>query len=253
MRVTSLRDSIVLDYNRQFALLLMGVVGFVLLIACTNIATLQFARASSRQQEIAVRAALGASRRRILGQLMTETLLLSLLGGVAGAILSVFSIRLLRNTLPTDVQWFCDVSSLTLNGAAFAFTALLAIVAGVLSGLAPAWKYSRTEPTRALSTESHRIAGSSNKKWGFALITSEVALALVLLIGAALMVKGFARLVTGPRGMDPESLLTFHVDLPQSLAQQPAKALEDESALTIGDTAWDYLCRVGERYTLQLL
>jgi putative ABC transport system permease protein len=227
MRVASLRDSIVLDYNRQFALLLMGVVGFVLLIACTNIATLQFARASSRQQEIAVRAALGASRRRILGQLMTETLLLSLLGGVAGAVLSVFSIRLLRNTLPADVQWFCDVSSLTLNGAAFAFTALVAIVAGVLAGLAPAWKYSRTEPARALSTESHRIAGSSNKKWGFALITTEVALALVLLIGAALMVKGFARLVTGPRGMDPESLLTFHVDLPQSLAQQPAKAFQD--------------------------
>jgi putative ABC transport system permease protein len=227
MRVVGLRDSIVLDYNRQFALLLMGVVGFVLLIACTNIATLQFARASRRQQEIAIRAALGASRWRILSQLLTESILLSLLGGAAGAILSIFNVRLLRNTLPEDVQWFCDVSSLTLNGAAFAFTALLAIVSGVLSGLAPAWKYSKADPTRTLATESHRIAGSSNNTWRSALVTTEIALALVLLIGAALMVKGFARLVTGQRSMEPESLLTFHIDLPQSRPLQQVRAFQD--------------------------
>ena len=227
MRIVGLRDSIVLDYNRQFALLLMGVVGLVLLIACTNIATLQFARASGRQQEIAIRAALGASRWRVLGQLLTESILLSLLGGAAGAILSIFSVRLLRNTLPADVQWFCDVSSLALNGAAFAFTALLAILSGVLSGLAPSWKYSKADPTRTLTAESHHIAGSSNNKWSSALVTTEIALALVLLIGAALMVKGFARLVNGQVVMEPESLLTFHVDLPQSLPLQQVRALQD--------------------------
>jgi predicted permease len=225
--LVGLRDSIVLDYNRQFALLLMGVVGFVLLIACTNIATLQFARVSGRQQEIAIRAALGASRSRVLGQLLTESILLSLLGGAAGAILSIFSVRLLRNTLPVDVQWFCDVSSLKVNGAAFAFTVLLAIVSGVLSGSAPAWKYSKADPTRALATESHRIAGSSNNRWGSAFVTTEIALALVLLIGAALMVKGFATLVTGQRGLEPESLLTFHIDLPQSRPAQQVRAFQD--------------------------
>ena len=153
--------------------------------------------------------------------------MLSLLGGAAGAILSIFSLRLLRNTLPADVQWFCDASSLTLNGTAFAFTVLLAVVSGVLSGLAPAWKYSKADPTRALATESHRIAGSSNNKWRSALVTTEIALALVLLIGAALMVKGFARLCQVKRGMEPESLLTFHVDLPQSRPPQQVKAFED--------------------------
>ncbi|MGA8438128.1 MAG: ABC transporter permease [Candidatus Sulfotelmatobacter sp.] len=225
--IVGLRDSIVLDYNRQFALLLMGVVGFVLLIACTNIATLQFARASGRQHEIAIRAALGASRRRVLSQLLTESILLSLLGGAAGSILSIASVRLLRNTLPTDVQWFCDVSNLKVNGAAFAFAVLLAIVSGVLSGLAPAWKYSKANPTRALATESHRIAGSSNHRWHSAFVTTEIALALVLLIGAMLMVKGFATLVTGQRGLEPESLLTFHVDLPQSRPPQQVRAFQD--------------------------
>jgi len=227
MLLVGLRDSIVLDYNRQFALLLMGVVGFVLLIACTNIATLQFARASGRQQEIAIRAALGASRWRVLSQLLMESILLSLLGGAAGSILSIFGVRLLRNTLPVDVQWFCDVSSLMVNGAAFAFTVLLAIMSGVLSGLAPAWKYSKTDPTRALATESHRIAGSSNNRWRSAFVTTEIALALVLLIGAALMVKGFATLVAGQRGLEPESLLTFHVDLPQSRPPQQVRAFQD--------------------------
>ena len=227
MLIVGLRDSIVLDYNRQFALLLMGVVGFVLLIACTNIATLQFARASGRQHEIAIRAALGASRRRVLSQLLTESILLSLLGGAAGSILSIASVRLLRNTLPTDVQWFCDVSNLKVNGAAFAFAVLLAIVSGVLSGLAPAWKYSKANPTRALATESHRIAGSSNHRWHSAFVTTEIALALVLLIGAMLMVKGFATLVTGQRGLEPESLLTFHVDLPQSRPPQQVRAFQD--------------------------
>lgn len=227
MLIVGLRDSIVLDYNRQFALLLMGVVGFVLLIACTNIATLQFARASVRQQEIAIRRALGASRWRVLSQLLTESILLSLLGGAAGSIVSIFSVRLLRNTLPLDVQWFCDVSSLKVNEAAFAFTVLLAIVSGVLSGLAPAWKYSKADPTQALTTRSHRIAGSSNNRWRSALVTTEIALALVLLIGAALMVKGFATLVTGQRGLEPESLLTFHVDLPQSRTPQQVRAFQD--------------------------
>jgi predicted permease len=227
MQLVRLRDSIVLEYNRQFALLLMGVVGFVLLIACTNIATQQFARASVRQQEIAIRAALGASRWRVLSQLLTESILLSLLGGAGGAILSIFSVRLLRNTLPADVQWFCDVSTLKFNGTAFAFTLLLAVVSGVLSGLAPAWKYSKADPTRALATESHRIAGSSNNKWRSALVTTEIAPALVLLIGAELMVKGFRNLATGARSMGPESLLTFHLELPQTRLPQQVKAFED--------------------------
>ena len=121
----------------------------------------QFARASVRQQEIAIRAALGASRWRVLSQLLTKSVLLSLLGGAGGAILSIVSLRLLRNTLPADVQWFCDTSTLKFNGTAFAFTLLLAVVSGVLSGLAPAWKYSKADPTRALATESHRMPGAA--------------------------------------------------------------------------------------------
>jgi putative ABC transport system permease protein len=113
------------------------------------------------------------------------------------------------------------------NEAAFAFTVLLAIVSGVLSGLAPAWKYSKTDPTEALTTGSDRIAGRSNNRWRSALVTTEIALALVLLIGAALMVKGFATLVTGQRGLEPESLLTFHVDLPQSRPPQQVRAFQD--------------------------
>lgn len=229
--VVSLHDDIVLDYNRQFALLLMGTVGFVLLIVCANIATLQLARGARRRLEIAIRSALGASRMCLFRQLLVESMILAFGGGGLGALLAVCGVAVLRRTLPSDVRWFCDVDSLGVNVSGLLFTSGVAIVAGLLAGLAPAWQHSRVEISSALVEGGERIVGRRGHVWRSAFVVTETALAIVLLIGAALMVKGFALLAAGPAGLEPGSLLTFHLTLPESRYSQPLKVAEFQDQL----------------------
>jgi len=215
IEITSLHDSIVLDYNRQFALLLMGLVGMVLLIACTNMSAVQFARAFRRRSEIAVRAALGASRHALLRQFLVENMLLAIGGGAFGVLLAIYGVAILRRTLPSDVRWFCDVDSLRVNTSSLLFTTGVTIAAGMFSGLAPAWRSSKADLSGVLAENAARIASRRSHFWRAALVVTETAMATVLLIAAALMTKGFALLARGHSDLSPASLLTFHVTLPQ--------------------------------------
>jgi putative ABC transport system permease protein len=215
IKIASLHDSIVLDYNRQFALLLMGVVGMVLLIACTNMSAVQFARAVRRRSETAVRAALGASRPALFRQFFVENMLLAIAGGALGILLAIYGVVILRHTLPSDVRWFCDVDSLRVNTASLLFTTLVTIAAGMFSGLAPAWRSSKADLSGVLAEGATRIAGHRSHFWRAALVVTETAMATILLIGAALMTKGFALLAKGQPGLSPASMLTFHITLPQ--------------------------------------
>jgi putative ABC transport system permease protein len=216
IQLVSLHDHIVLDYNRQFALLMTGVVGMVLLIACVNISAIEFARAAKRRSEIAVRAALGAGRRPLFRQLLLESMLLGIMGGASGILFGVYGVAFLRATLPNDVRRFCDVDSLSINTRSLLFTTLVALACGLLSGLAPAWQASKAKISAVLAESAVRVGGRRSHFWRAALIVSETALATILLIAGALMAKGFASLASGQQGLAPASLLTFHLDLPQS-------------------------------------
>ncbi len=229
IQTVSLHDYIVLDYNRQFALLLTGIVGLVLLIACANISAVQFARAVKRRPEIAVRAALGATRRLLFRQLLMESMLLAIIGGVSGTLLGVYGVAILRRTLPSDVRWFCDLDSLTVNVTSLLFTSVVAIAAGLLSGLVPAWQNTKVQLSSVLVEAGARIAGHRSHFWRTALVATETAMATVLLIAAALMTKGFASLVNGQPLLAPTTLLTFHITLPAARYPQPQqiRALED--------------------------
>jgi putative ABC transport system permease protein len=230
VRVVHLLDDIVLDYNRQFALLLLGVVGFVLLIACANVANLQLARAAGRQREIALRASLGARRGRILMQLVTESVQLAVIGGVFGLLLAYWGVHVLRVTLPTEVQSFCDLNDLRIDFTSLAFTLLVTFVAGLLAGIVPAWQQTRKDLRGALKEGSGRIAGGHGHGLRRMLVIGELALALVLLIGAGLMVKGFAALLKANPSLAPDSLLVIHVKLPSEryVETNQAKAFSDQ-------------------------
>jgi len=224
LNVSSLHDHIVLDYNRQFSFLMLGASGFVLLIVCANLATLQLARGLRRQPEIAIRTALGASRLRLFRQLLVESMTLALAGGVLGTFLAVYGVTLMRRTLPSEVRWFCDVDSLSVNLSGLLFTIVIAHLAGLLTGLAPSWQQSKAAFGNALRA-GDRIVGRSSHRWRAGFVISQTALAIVLLIGAALMVKGFSVLVRGPVNLAPEAILTFHLTLPETRYSQPQETV----------------------------
>jgi putative ABC transport system permease protein len=228
MRVVQLLDDLVLDYNRQFALLLLGVVAFVLLIACANVANLQFARAAARQREIAIRASLGAGRRRLLAQLLTESILLSVIGGVVGLVLAFWGVYVLRVTLPSEVQNFCDLNDLRIDSIALMFTVVVTFLAGLLAGIVPAWQQTRGNLHDVLKESGGRATRQGQRLRGL-LVIGELALALVLLIGAGLMVKGFAVLLNANPSLAPDSLLTMHIELP------PGRYADSHTAMAFSD------------------
>jgi putative ABC transport system permease protein len=226
LRVTHLTDEIVKDYNVEFTLLLLGVVAFVLLIACANVAGLQLARAAGRQPEVAVRACLGASRGRLMTQFVTESVLLAAIGGLFGLLLALWGVHLLRVTLPPEVQGICNLQDLRVDSASLLFTLVVTFFAGVLSGIAPAWQMSRSNLHRGLREGESRLAGGPSHHLRRLLVIGETALALVLLIGAGLMVKGFAALLHGNPSLAPDSLLTLHISLRQAQYGKPFQKKE---------------------------
>lgn len=199
---------------RPALLILLGAVAFVLLIACANVANLLLARAAARQKEFTVRLALGASRWVIVRQLLTESVLLSFAGGAIGVLVAHWGTAALLKMTPEGLARTSDVG---IDLRVLAFTAMVALITGVLFGLAPATQAARLDLNRAL-TESGRGAssGPTGARVRNALVTSQLAIALVLLIGAGLLLRSFSRLKNVDPGFRTDHVLTFMLEVPSS-------------------------------------
>ena len=221
--VQPLRDSIVSDVRRSL-LVLLGAVAFVLLIACANVANLLLARATGRKREFAIRAAVGASRLRIVRQLLTESIVLSLTGGILGLILGYVGVRALLAVSPADLPLVGENgSSVSLDWRVLLFTLGVALLTGILFGLFPAIGASRPDLNTALKESSNRSGtGLRGNKARSLLVISEVSLALVLLIGAALLIRTFIALRHVNPGFDPHSVLTLEMSLSGDRFQKSA-------------------------------
>jgi len=217
--IQPLREQLVGDV-RPALLVLLGAVAFVLLIACANVANLVLAKTLGRRKEIAIRTALGASRFVVLRQILSETVLLSVAGGTLGLILAGFGITLIVKVLGDQIPAFMQI---TLDIPVLAFTLLLSVVAGVLAGLIPSVRFTRTDVNEALKQGQSR--GTSDARGGGTrriLVVSEVALSLVLLIGAGLMIRSLWELRKVQPGFDPRNVLTMTVPLPANRFSSPA-------------------------------
>ena len=212
--VQPLRDAIIGDVRSSLWVLVIAV-GFVLLIACANVANLLLIRATARKREIAVRAALGAGRGRIIRQLLTESILLSLTGGVFGILLGTVGVRILLSLNPGDIPRIGENgAAVTLDWRVLLFTLAVSVLTGVLFGLIPAFSISRTNVVSALKENTGRTGGSlrQNKSRSL-LVISETALALVLLIGAGLLIRTFVALRNVDPGFDSRNVLTMRMSL----------------------------------------
>jgi len=207
-RVVTLHTHLVGDTSNVLWLLL-GAVGFVLLIACANVANLMLVRATSRQKEIAIRNALGATRLRIVRQLLTESLLLALIGGGFGLLLGLWGVDLLTRLLPKD---FPRLEAINLDFSVFGFTILVSLITGVVFGFAPAWQVSRNDVNEALKENSRGAVGGVRNRLRSLFVVTEVALSLVLLVGAGLLFRSFLELQAVNTGFNPQQVLTMKVN-----------------------------------------
>ena len=219
-----LRDAIVGDVRRAL-FLLTGAVGFVLLICCANLANLLLARGARRARELAIRTALGAERKSIIRQLLTESMLLSLAGGAAGLVLGFFGVRELLALSPAEIPRIgAGGAAIALDWRVFLFTFLVSIGTGILFGLIPAMKASRTD-LNSLVNESTAQSGMGfrrNRGRG-ALVVAEVSLALVLLAGAGLLIRTFVGISTVDRGFTEDNVLTLETSLANSRFDRTAQ------------------------------
>lgn len=205
----------------KFLFVLLAAVGFVLLIACANVANLMLARSSARSREMAVRAALGASRARIVRQLLTESVLLALAGGALGLWLAVWGVQLLKRIGPANVP---RLSHADMNGWVLLFTAAIALATGILFGLAPALQSSKTSLHESLKESGRSSSGSmARQRARSLLVIGEVAFTLVLLAGGVLMIKSFLHLLNVNPGFDPHNVLTMQITLSGNQYSKPSQ------------------------------
>jgi len=212
-QLESLTDAYVGDIRRQMWIL-MAAVGFVLLIACANVASLLLARGESRRRETALRTALGAGQGRMVRQFMTESVVLGLAGGLLGLVLAWIGIRLLVPMLPADIPSVMQGNiGMDLNVLLFTFAA--AALAGLLFGIAPAIRAARPDLNVELKEGSRGSVGKGRQRLRSGLVIAEVALSLVLLIGAGLMIQSLGQLQKVDKGFEPENVFTARVQLPR--------------------------------------
>jgi putative ABC transport system permease protein len=206
-----------LEGQRTTLLTLLAVAGFVLLIACINVANLLMARGAVRQRELAIRAALGASRSRTMRQLLTESLLLAFAGGIAGTLLAFWSSSLLLQILPNNLRAipFRSLDGITMDGKVLAFTWGVTALTGLIFGLAPAFLFSKRNVNEALQEGSRGTTGGGGTRLRQGLVVLEVALALIVLTGAGLMLQSMWRLLNVAPGLDPTNVITMEMSLPQ--------------------------------------
>jgi len=211
VKIVSLQEQVV-GGVRGSLLALLGAVGFVLLIACANVAALLLARATARRKEIVIRSALGASRRRVMRQLLTESLLLACLGGAAGLLLAHWMVRVMVSLNPKGLPRLGEVS---VDSQAMLFTGGLALLVSVICGLIPARQSSHLDLNQSLREDSHSAtAGAQRSALRQTMVIAEVALALVLLVGAGLLGRSFARMMQVDLGFRPENVLKLTAALP---------------------------------------
>ncbi len=217
------RDTVVLSLHERMVgkirpalLVLLGAVGLVLLVACANFANLLLARIASRTQELTIRAALGAGRWRLISQVLVESMMIALLGGAAGLLLGTWGVDALLALKPEDLP---RVDNIQLDARVLGFTFGLALLTGAVFGILPAWQATRVEVSGALGASGRRTTvGRSHLRK--ALVVAELALALVLLVGAGLLGKAFWRLTNVAPGFNPEKLVTMRVELPEARYRQ---------------------------------
>jgi putative ABC transport system permease protein len=226
-RMQSALDFLISDYTKQYVLMLFWSVIFVLLIACANVANLQYARATGRAREIALRTALGASRWRLMLQVMLECVALSLGGAIAGLGLANWGIDMIRAGMPARVgQYVLGWDQIHLDLRTMAFMIAAALAAGIVAGLAPAWQCSRPNLNENLRDGGRGAStGRARRRLRSLLVGAEIALAVVLLVGASLMVRGFQAMVQGAVSLEPASLLCLRVALTEAKYQTNAQIL----------------------------
>jgi predicted permease len=215
-----LRDQVVGEVRRPL-FVLFGAVAFVLLIACANVANLLLSSAASRQREIAIRSALGASRRRVMMQLLTESLLLAFAGGGLGVALAVLSINALHRLGPASIP---RLSEITVDLRVMVFTLIVSVATGLIFGFAPALKASRVDLNESLK-EGGRSEGTAfgpaSQRTRRILVVAEVALSLVLLIGAGLLIRSYQRIQSASPGYDTSNVLSLRLALPPARYSTP--------------------------------
>lgn len=227
VKILSLHEASV-STVRLALLVLFGAVGFVLLIACANVANLLLTRAAGRQKEIAIRTALGASRLRLVRQMLTESCLLSLIGGGGGVLLALWIIDLLPLIRTVNLP---RIEEIGIDRGVLAVTIGLSLLTGILTGLAPAIRSTRRSISQGLNDGARTSSGQGKRRIGSLLVIIEVALALVLLAGGGLMLRSFVKLVDVDPGFDPHNVLRLDLALPAPRYAKPEKMMRFYSDL----------------------
>ncbi|MBZ5606130.1 MAG: ABC transporter permease [Acidobacteriia bacterium] len=244
VRVQPIREGL-FGFMSKPLLLLQGAVAFVLLIACANVAALLLARASSRRTEVAVRSALGAGRLRIFRQFLIESMILSIAGGALGVMLAWWGVQALVAMAPS---WFPRLHEISIDGRVLLFSLGISLLTGILFGIAPAMEGSKTDFADALKDATRGgTSGGGRHRIRAALVTAQLALALVLLIGSGLLIRSFLKLQGSDLGCDPRGILTFMIRLPQSQAGAPRESYKGVVLWEIHASTGATLQRIFER------
>jgi predicted permease len=233
---------------------LLGAVGFVLLIACGNVANLLLSRSAVREKEMAIRAAVGADRARLLKQLLTENVLLSLIGGVAGLVVAFAAIEVIRQFGPANIPRLNEIG---IDARVLAFTFVVALLTGLIFGLGPALRASSVDPNAVLKEGGRSSVGTSGFGLGHGrlrkiLIVAEVALSLVLLIGAGLLIRSYSRITNANPGFDAHNVLSLRVSLPGFRYNKPESISQFYEELNRRVKALPGVEYVGSNYQLPL-
>ncbi|MEK6288365.1 MAG: ABC transporter permease [Acidobacteriota bacterium] len=221
IRLVTLQESIVGD-TRQSLLLLFAAVGVVLLIACANVANLLLARAATRKKELAIRAALGASRGRVLRQLLLESVLMAVVGGALGLLLAKWGVDLLVRFAPEDLP---RMSGVTIGWPVLGFTLALSVLTGIVFGIAPAWQSTKSDVYETLKDGGRTASDARSGRLRSAFVIAEVALAMVMLAGAGLLIKSLARLLVSDPGFNSQNVVTMRL-LPREAYPSRAKLMQ---------------------------